>query len=205
MDRIVELYSSLVHKERNNNYSLRVIEYPNKDGSGTFLRKFGLSEFWWCDKSKRWYPSRKHHTYLPLSAWPELLKLDSVISSFASKTPEQGHSSSGDAADQPVYTDAATSNTGRVGRVAKRAHGDNDDDDGNSGHDVGHNRTTSGIQSFCGGDSEAKKRITESEFVNAAQTIAEEATITCCSKCGQSGERACDTVTGQISVPSAAQ
>lgn len=190
MDRIVELYSSLVHKERNNNYSLRVIEYPNKDGSGTFLRKFGLSEFWWCDKSKRWYPSRKHHTYLPLSAWPELLKLDSVITSFASKTGAQGHSVAGDAADQPAYPDTATSSTGRLGRAAKRAHGDNNDGD-DSGADTGPTRDECSFKGFGGGDGESnkKKRITESEHVDAAQTVEKETTTTttstCCGMCGK--------------------
>ena len=75
--RFTEVSTTLIHTEGNNNYSLRVIEYLNRDG--VRVRKFGMSEFWFCEKANRWYPSKKHHVYLPMTAWHKLVALTPLI------------------------------------------------------------------------------------------------------------------------------
>lgn len=80
-DPITELTSTLIHSDGVHTYNLRVIEYKNKEGVPT--RKFGLSEFFWCDKSRRTYPSKKHHVFLPMTVWSKLLEHNDLITSYA--------------------------------------------------------------------------------------------------------------------------
>ena len=79
--RIDELSSTLIHTDGKNSYNLRIIEYKNREG--VTCRKFCVSEFWWCDRSNRLYPPRKHHVFLPLSVWPKLVALGDQTEQFA--------------------------------------------------------------------------------------------------------------------------
>ena len=92
--RIDELSSTLVHTDGKNSYNLRIIEYKNREG--VTCRKFGISEFWWCDRPNRLYPSRKHHVFLPLSVWPKLVALGDQIEQFAHGFREEGPAQSND-------------------------------------------------------------------------------------------------------------
>jgi hypothetical protein len=119
--RIDELSSTLIHSDGKNSYNLRIIEYQNRDG--VKCRKFGISEFWWCDKSNRLYPSRKHHVFLPLSVWPKLVALGDQIEQFADGFRGEGPAEcidetieSGNAAQQ------SGSGIGRNGRTPKRSN-----------------------------------------------------------------------------------
>jgi hypothetical protein len=109
----------LVHNEGNNNYNFRVIEYQNREGQA--VRKFVVSEFWWCDKSNRWYPSRKHHVFLPLAAWSKLISLGNVVQQYASSVADgQGHFGPDDATSQPTASQQSTGR--RRGRPPKCAN-----------------------------------------------------------------------------------
>ena len=118
--RIDELSSTQIHSDGKNSYNLRIIEYKNREG--VTCRKFGISEFWWCDKSNRLYPSRKHHVFLPLSVWPKLVALGDQIEKYAHGFRGEGPAQSndetielGDAGEQ------SASGTRRRGRPPKRA------------------------------------------------------------------------------------
>jgi hypothetical protein len=119
--RIDELSSTLIHNDGKNSYNLRIIEYQNKDG--VKCRKFGVSEFWWCDKSNRLYPSRKHHVFLPLSVWPKLVALGDQIEQFADGFRGPGPAECLDEAVQSGNAgDQSGSGIGRNGRAAKRTN-----------------------------------------------------------------------------------
>jgi hypothetical protein len=117
--RIDELSSTLIHTDGKNSYNLRIIEYQNRDG--VKCRKFGISEFWWCDKSNRLYPSRKHHVFLPLSVWPKLVALGDQIEQFADGFRGEGPAECLDEAVEPGNANQQSgSGIGRNGRAAKR-------------------------------------------------------------------------------------
>jgi hypothetical protein len=119
--RIDELSSTLIHNDGKNSYNLRIIEYQNRDG--VKCRKFGISEFWWCDKSNRLYPSRKHHVFLPLSVWPKLVALGDQIEQFANGFRGEGPAECHDAAVESGNADQQSgSGLGRNGRTSKRAN-----------------------------------------------------------------------------------
>jgi hypothetical protein len=119
--RIDELSSTLIHTDGKNTYNLRIIEYKNREG--VTCRKFGVSEFWWCDKSNRMYPSRKHHVFLPLSVWPKLVALGDQIEQFADGFRGEGPAECLNAAVQPGNADQQSgSGTGRNGRATKRTN-----------------------------------------------------------------------------------
>jgi hypothetical protein len=119
--RIDELSSTLIHTDGKNTYNLRIIEYKNREG--VTCRKFGVSEFWWCDKSNRLYPSRKHHVFLPLSVWPKLVALGDQIEQFADGFRGEGPAECLDEAVQPGNAGQQSgSGTGRNGRAAKRSN-----------------------------------------------------------------------------------
>ena len=67
-----DLASSLVHTEGKNSYYFRIISYP--DRAGAEVRKFGISQFYYCERTKRWYPS-KHQVFLPLPIWSQLTSI----------------------------------------------------------------------------------------------------------------------------------
>ena len=118
--RIDELSSTLVHTDGKNSYNLRIIEYKNREG--VTCRKFGISEFWWCDKSNRLYPSRKHHVFLPLSVWPKLVALGDQIEQFAHGFRGEGPAQSNDETVELGNADEPSgSGTRRRGRPPKRA------------------------------------------------------------------------------------
>jgi hypothetical protein len=119
--RIDELSSTLIHSDGKNSYNLRIIEYQNRDG--VKCRKFGISEFWWCDKSNRLYPSRKHHVFLPLSVWPKLVALGDQIDQFADGFRGEGPAECLDATVELGNADQQSgSGIGRNGRAAKRVN-----------------------------------------------------------------------------------
>ena len=118
--RIDELSSTLVHTDGKNSYNLRIIEYKNREG--VTCRKFGISEFWWCDKSNRLYPSRKHHVFLPLSVWPKLVALGDQIEQFAHGFRGEGPAQSNDeTVELGDAGEPSGSGTRRRGRPPKRA------------------------------------------------------------------------------------
>ena len=120
--RITEISTNLIHNEGNNNFSLRVIEYLNRHGAR--VRKFGLSEYWFCEKANRWYPSKKHHVYLPLSAWQKLIALTPLIEQATLDEPNgEGPSGPSHASSKHSGTVRQQSATGRRrGRPPKRAN-----------------------------------------------------------------------------------
>ena len=119
--RIDELSSTLIHSDGKNSYNLRIIEYQNRDG--VKCRKFGISEFWWCDKSNRLYPSRKHHVFLPLSVWPKLVALGDQIEQFADGFRGEGPAECLNETVESGNADQQSgSGIGRNGRAAKRAN-----------------------------------------------------------------------------------
>ena len=67
-----DLSSSLVYTDNKNSYYFRIISYPDREGAE--VRKFGISQFYYCERTKRWYPS-KHQVFLPLSIWPQLTSI----------------------------------------------------------------------------------------------------------------------------------
>jgi len=119
--RIDELSSTLIHNDGKNSYNLRIIEYQNRDG--VKCRKFGISEFWWCDKSNRLYPSRKHHVFLPLSVWPKLVALGDQIEQFADGFRGEGPAECLNEEGEIGKADQQSgSGIGRNGRAAKRVN-----------------------------------------------------------------------------------
>ena len=119
--RIDDLSSTLIHSDGKNSYNLRIIEYKNREG--VTCRKFGISEFWWCDSSNRLYPSRKHHVYLPLSVWPKLVALGDQIEQFADGFRGEGPAECLNAAVELGNADHQSgSGVGRNGRTPKRAN-----------------------------------------------------------------------------------
>ena len=97
-DRITELSSNLLHSSGKNNYSLRIIQYVDKNG--VTCRKFGISEFWYSDSSKQWYPSRTHHAYLPIALWTKLTGLSHLVEPFMIADNDQGYAGASDATIQ---------------------------------------------------------------------------------------------------------
>jgi hypothetical protein len=119
--RIDELSSTLIHSDGKNSYNLRIIEYQNRDG--VKCRKFGISEFWWCDKSNRLYPSRKHHVFLPLSVWSKLVALGDQIEQFADGFRGEGPAECLNETVEPGNADQQSgSGIGRNGRAPKRVN-----------------------------------------------------------------------------------
>ena len=119
--RMDELSSTLIHTDGKNSYNLRIIEYKNREG--VTCRKFGVSEFWWCDKSNRLYPSRKHHVFLPLSVWPKLVALGDQIEQFADGFRGEGPAECLNETVELGNADQQSgSGTGRNGRITKRTN-----------------------------------------------------------------------------------
>lgn len=139
--RITELTSTLLHSEANNNYYIRIIEYPGKDGVP--VRKVGISEFWYCEKSKRWFPSRRHHVYMPLSAWSRVVDFTDTVDKFrVADGKGYSHISSSTVAHPPagdaerVGRRSAKRKRERTGNSGDGDDGDDDDDnDSASGDD----------------------------------------------------------------------
>jgi hypothetical protein len=88
---ITDVSSALLYKTSNNKkrFDLRVIEYKDKDG--VLQRKFGLSEFWCCPNTLRWLPSAKHHVFIPINLWPDLVALGRIVEPYIG-TGDGGHS-----------------------------------------------------------------------------------------------------------------
>jgi hypothetical protein len=119
--RIDELSSTLIHTDGKNSFNLRIIEYKNREG--VTCRKFGVSEFWWCDKSNRLYPSRKHHVFLPLSVWPKLVALGDQIEQFADGFRGEGPAECHNETVELGNADQQSgSGVGRDGRSTKRTN-----------------------------------------------------------------------------------
>jgi hypothetical protein len=119
--RIDELSSTLIHTDGKNSYNLRIIEYKNREG--VTCRKFGVSEFWWCDKSNRLYPSRKHHVFLPLSVWPKLVALGDQIEQFADGFRGEGPAEClNETVEFGNANEQSGSGIGRNGRSTKRTN-----------------------------------------------------------------------------------
>jgi hypothetical protein len=121
---ITELATTLLYAEGNNSFHLRVIEFPNS--TGEVVRKFGLSELWFCENSKRWYPSKKHHVYLPLCAWSNLVKHASLVEQFVNANDGPRKYGPSDKRDRAVGPANAANDQSlrRRGRPPKRAHAD---------------------------------------------------------------------------------
>ena len=117
MPRITDLTSALLHSEGSNNFNLRIIQYIDRDNKPQ--RKFGLSEFWWCEKTQRWYPSKTHHVFLPISVWPKLIALNPLIEQFADGNSGTHDSGASSAPDEPANTEREQR---RRGRPPKRAN-----------------------------------------------------------------------------------
>ena len=56
------------------------MEYKSREG--VTCRRLGISEFRWCDKSNRLYPSRSYHAFLPFSVRLKLVMLGDQIGQF---------------------------------------------------------------------------------------------------------------------------
>src|SRR2546427_13273005 len=81
---IKELYSKTIWSAiENNRTDFRLIQYVNKEGEP--IIKFGFSELYFCKALGRWLPSKKHHVYLPLSAWSEVEAQKRVVESAIEK------------------------------------------------------------------------------------------------------------------------
>jgi len=104
--QFTELCSNLIHSDNKHNYNLRIIEYHNKDNE--VVRKFGISEFWFCDGQHRWFPSAKHHVFLPLSVWPKLVGLSHVINDFNLRESNEN--------DGPAHANSSTSHAPAAGQ-----------------------------------------------------------------------------------------
>ena len=96
---IQELSSTTIHCTPKQSYRLRVIQYLDKQG--VVQRKFGISEFW-LHTSGRWFPSCKHHVFLPLAVWPKLINQTRTIEWYTEDTNINGgqHSRAGAASEQ---------------------------------------------------------------------------------------------------------
>ena len=165
--RFTEVSTSLVHTEGNNHYSLRVIEYLNRDG--VRVRKFGLSEFWFCEKANRWYPSKKHHVYLPMPAWRKLIALTPLIEQATLDEPN-GERPSGSGNATVKHSDVARQQSGtgrRRGRPPKRA---NECADNVAGKGASPNNPSSPTE----GHTEAKTRREDDNVIAEAHTYSED-------------------------------
>jgi hypothetical protein len=121
---ICDLSSNLLTKEGNNSYNFRIIEYTNRNGQKA--RKFGISQFWWCEKSSRSYPLKKNHVFLPLDVWPKLVAIGNSQVQQHSFTPQNGeqqlgHPESGYASVEPSTSVQQQPATRRRGRPPKCA------------------------------------------------------------------------------------
>ena len=67
-----DLSSSLVYTDNKNSYYFRIISYPDREVAE--VRKFGISQYYYCERTKRWYPS-KHQVFLPLAICPQLTSI----------------------------------------------------------------------------------------------------------------------------------
>jgi hypothetical protein len=117
--QFTELCSNLIHSDEKHNYYLRITEYRDRDGQ--VVRKFGISEFWFCDTQRRWFPSSKHHVFLPLSIWPKLIGLSHVINDFSLNGPlENDGSARGNASSSrsPIIQQSGGRRRGRPPKCA---------------------------------------------------------------------------------------
>ena len=126
-----EISSQLIYdKDGKNRFFLRVISHQSKQGGTEY--KFGISEFWLCASSHRWLPSKKHHVYLPLSAWATLVSHANLITSVLETLPivkpaapkpfqpVRQQSSTSSESTKPTENDGPPKR--QSGRPPKRAH-----------------------------------------------------------------------------------
>ena len=72
-----ELSTSLLRKDENGSFTLRIVEREGDDG--LLHREFGIAESTYCNKTGRWVSPRRQHPLVPLSLWPTLVKHGQLI------------------------------------------------------------------------------------------------------------------------------
>lgn len=77
---IQEIATAQIWQDGNTKHQFRIIEYMK---NGVPTRKFGISEFFYSENNKHWYPTKKHHVYLPLAAWSKLIAQDFLVARAA--------------------------------------------------------------------------------------------------------------------------
>ena len=131
---IKDLATRVIWKKDKNRWYFRIIECTTSTGEKT--RRFGLSEFYQPSGSTNWYPSKKHHVFLPFQAFDEIAAQAALVRQYgqpekpslptSSGAPQlekkhgDGHPSSNGGADKhPAAASGAT--VRKRGRPAKRA------------------------------------------------------------------------------------
>lgn len=111
--RFKELYSKAIWSSDKSRTDFRLIEYVNKGGETVI--KFGFSEFYFCEPLGRWLPSKKHHHYLPLTAWTAVIAHNQLVESAIEKQTQV-------ALAQARQDGAGDTAAGQHGRPPKRAY-----------------------------------------------------------------------------------
>jgi hypothetical protein len=110
---IREISSDFIAEAEDAQYYLRLVETGNGSAKQPLKRKFGVSRYWYCDKTKSWLPAKKGHVYLPTELWTPFQEALArthyrVVGLF---TDGNGHSSANGVSDKNPPTDAVAAAT----------------------------------------------------------------------------------------------